>query len=276
MFQSLASYFYGSTNENDAPTAGQDLVATAQLDKNAPPVEQTPRLVTKPCDEHDDEDETEVSDWLLVDKEGNIQTSPLHSNWSTIVTCFMLASTDSPAQTDSEDEIHFVQIKNAPVVPYRRGRGHSRNHSGAGSHDGLLSLSPASLLPSSMDESWFVTPPPCFTSVGPVSMEMSPFENLLIEHPRLVGKRVHCFASVYLSSILALCPNLPSMSVYHSMRRSQTSATGAAGAEGGDDADDDDLIVVDMTAAGQGVVVAPVVHPAAERSPAHVSVCSEI
>lgn len=66
------------------------------------------------------------------------------------------------------------------------------------------------------------------------------------------------------------------MSVYHSMRRSQTSATGAAGAEGGDDADDDDLIVVDMTAAGQGVVVAPVVHPAAERSPAHVSVCSEI
>lgn len=73
MFQSLASYFYGSTNENDAPTASQELVATAQLDKNALPVEKTPRLVTKPCDEHDDEDETEVSDWLLVDKEGMLQ-----------------------------------------------------------------------------------------------------------------------------------------------------------------------------------------------------------
>lgn len=78
MFQSLASYFYGSTAENDEqhPAAnnsslnGQDLVASAQLDKNAQPVEKTPRLVTKPCDEHDDEDETEVSDWLLVDKEG--------------------------------------------------------------------------------------------------------------------------------------------------------------------------------------------------------------
>lgn len=35
-----------------------------------------------------------------------------------------------------------------------------------------------------MDESWFVTPPSCFTSQGPVNMETSPLENLLIEHPR--------------------------------------------------------------------------------------------
>lgn len=35
-----------------------------------------------------------------------------------------------------------------------------------------------------MDESWFITPPPCFTSVGPINMETSPYENLLIEHPR--------------------------------------------------------------------------------------------
>lgn len=90
MFQSLASYFYGSTSENDnhpdssssnninngggiststgAPSL--ELVASAQLDKNAQPVERTLRLVTKPCDEHDDADEAEVSDWLLVDKEG--------------------------------------------------------------------------------------------------------------------------------------------------------------------------------------------------------------
>lgn len=37
-----------------------------------------------------------------------------------------------------------------------------------------------------MDESWFVTPPPCFTSIGPINMEASPYENLLIEHPRWV------------------------------------------------------------------------------------------
>lgn len=35
-----------------------------------------------------------------------------------------------------------------------------------------------------MEESWFVTPPSCFTSQGPVNMETSPLENLLIEHPR--------------------------------------------------------------------------------------------
>lgn len=35
-----------------------------------------------------------------------------------------------------------------------------------------------------MEESWFVTPPSCFTSQGPVHMETSPLENLLIEHPR--------------------------------------------------------------------------------------------
>lgn len=36
-----------------------------------------------------------------------------------------------------------------------------------------------------MDESWFVTPPSCFTSQGPVNMETSPLENLLIEHPSM-------------------------------------------------------------------------------------------
>ncbi|XP_069508387.1 tumor protein p53-inducible nuclear protein 2 isoform X1 [Ambystoma mexicanum] len=41
--------------------------------------------------------------------------------------------------------------------------------------------------PSSMDESWFVTPPPCFTAEGPgpVSVESSPLEDLLIEHPSM-------------------------------------------------------------------------------------------
>ncbi|XP_014261544.1 tumor protein p53-inducible nuclear protein 2 [Cimex lectularius] len=36
-----------------------------------------------------------------------------------------------------------------------------------------------------MEESWFVTPPPCFTSTGPVMVETSPLENLLIEHPSM-------------------------------------------------------------------------------------------
>lgn len=44
-----------------------------------------------------------------------------------------------------------------------------------------------------MEESWYVTPPPCFTSIGPINMEASPFENLLIEHPRLVIFVLHTY-----------------------------------------------------------------------------------
>lgn len=36
-----------------------------------------------------------------------------------------------------------------------------------------------------MEESWFLTPPACFTSAGPIHMETSPLENLLIEHPSM-------------------------------------------------------------------------------------------
>lgn len=39
----------------------------------------------------------------------------------------------------------------------------------------------------SLEESWFVTPPPCFTgrSSQPILLETSPLENLLIEHPSM-------------------------------------------------------------------------------------------
>ncbi|XP_026858624.2 tumor protein p53-inducible nuclear protein 1 [Electrophorus electricus] len=38
-----------------------------------------------------------------------------------------------------------------------------------------------------LEESWFITPPPCFTAGGraPVLLETSPLENLLIEHPSM-------------------------------------------------------------------------------------------
>ncbi|XP_023710992.1 tumor protein p53-inducible nuclear protein 1 isoform X2 [Cryptotermes secundus] len=50
----------------------------------------------------------------------------------------------------------------------------------------LTRSSSSSSLPSlSFEESWFLTPPPCFTSEGPIHMETSPLENLLIEHPSM-------------------------------------------------------------------------------------------
>uniref|UniRef100_A0A8C2UBY9 Tumor protein p53 inducible nuclear protein 2 n=1 Tax=Coturnix japonica TaxID=93934 RepID=A0A8C2UBY9_COTJA len=49
--------------------------------------------------------------------------------------------------------------------------------------------------PCLMDESWFVTPPPCFTAEepGPDGVGSSPMEDLLIEHPSM---------SVYVTSTL--------------------------------------------------------------------------
>ncbi|XP_048881912.1 LOW QUALITY PROTEIN: tumor protein p53-inducible nuclear protein 1 [Brienomyrus brachyistius] len=48
--------------------------------------------------------------------------------------------------------------------------------------DGFLRLGTVAL-----EESWFVTPPPCFTASGlePVLLETSPLEDLLIEHPSM-------------------------------------------------------------------------------------------
>lgn len=55
--------------------------------------------------------------------------------------------------------------------------------------------SPAPAGPCLMDESWFVTPPPCFTAEGPGPdiVGSSPMEDLLIEHPSM---------SVYVTSTL--------------------------------------------------------------------------
>lgn len=47
--------------------------------------------------------------------------------------------------------------------------------------------SPPCSSPRTLDESWFVTPPPCFTAEGQdeVQVASSPLENLLIEHPSM-------------------------------------------------------------------------------------------
>lgn len=51
-----------------------------------------------------------------------------------------------------------------------------------------------------MEESWYVTPPACFTRAGPVNVETSPFEDLLIEHPSM---------SVYRATASPVAPDTP-------------------------------------------------------------------
>lgn len=56
----------------------------------------------------------------------------------------------------------------------------------------LLDISNASspqsspqLSPTQIEEGWFVAPPPCFTRDSPGKIEVSPLEDLLIEHPSM-------------------------------------------------------------------------------------------
>ncbi|KAM6248725.1 tumor protein p53-inducible nuclear protein 2 isoform 1-T1 [Porphyrio hochstetteri] len=76
------------------------------------------------------------------------------------------------------------------------GTGHSaRSRPAPPAPPPLPAASPAPAGPCLMDESWFVTPPPCFTAEGPGpgGMGSSPMEDLLIEHPSM---------SVYVTSTL--------------------------------------------------------------------------
>ncbi|XP_033178283.1 tumor protein p53-inducible nuclear protein 2 isoform X3 [Bombus impatiens] len=51
-----------------------------------------------------------------------------------------------------------------------------------------------------LEESWYVTPPACFTRAGPVNVETSPLEDLLIEHPSM---------SVYRATAPSIAPETP-------------------------------------------------------------------
>lgn len=131
-------------------------------------------LTTTTCEEDDD--------WLLVVE----KTKKQHEE------------EDSLTRTDSEEELPIVAIKNSP-----------KNNSKQRNRNGKHKFIKMAAIGNSMEESWFVTPPPCFTSTGPIQIQTSPLENLLIEHP--------------------------SMSVYHSLRSGD-----------GIYEDDDNIVLVDF------------------------------
>ncbi|XP_023844785.1 tumor protein p53-inducible nuclear protein 1 [Salvelinus sp. IW2-2015] len=63
----------------------------------------------------------------------------------------------------------------------------------------------------SLEESWFVTPPPCFSGGRrgkPMVLETSPLENLLIEHPSMSVYTTHCPPRLSLNLPLSLNLNL--------------------------------------------------------------------
>ncbi|RVE63066.1 hypothetical protein OJAV_G00163110 [Oryzias javanicus] len=128
------------------------------------------------------EEEEEDEDWILV-------------NYLTDTCADSLSGSRLGPEDEAEDEEDLVMIPSPTSSPAIRYPSCTSLNSVADTdpdggvdeyvddeEGGFLRLDACSL-----EESWFVTPPPCFTGRGsqPVLLETSPLENLLIEHPSM-------------------------------------------------------------------------------------------
>lgn len=153
MFNTFASYLFGGKNtNNDKDNIIDD--SSSSLEQGAILDSSDVVELTTVCANEDDDDH----DWLLVERH---------------------------TKEEKEDELipyPFGNLFDLPLVPYKSPlRLPSRRKHGDDNAHFVLSTHLPALYPSSMDESWFVTPPQCFTSV-PIHLPENPLENLLIEH----------------------------------------------------------------------------------------------
>lgn len=123
------------------------------------------------------EEEDDEEDWILVNYLADARSGST-------------AGPEEEEEEKEEEEEDLVMIP-SPMAspPIRYASCTSLNSTADGGEEeeeeeegGFLRLDACSL-----EESWFVTPPPCFTGRGvqPVLLEAGPLENLLIEHPSM-------------------------------------------------------------------------------------------
>jgi hypothetical protein len=178
MFNSLFNSLFGKSQDNTNLNSSDDNNSSQDTDQTYV-VKEINSNVTAIFLEED-------NDWLFVEKENDEKDST--------------SSERSP--------------KNLQLVPFQSILSHLGSIS-ENDENSFLSANLPSLYPSSMDDSWFLTPPECFSSISSIQLESSPLENLLIEHP--------------------------SMSVYYNFRRGYNNAIG--------DRDNviDDLVVLELS-----------------------------
>lgn len=177
MFNSLFNSLFGKTKDNNSNSFDDNNRDSTGFDQTRGLREVDSNVTVKALDED--------IDWLFVEKE-----------------------------TSGGDSISIgTTPKNLQLVPFKNILSHLGSIS-ENEENTFLSANLPSLYPNSMDDSWFLTPPECFSSVSSIQLESSPLENLLIEHP--------------------------SMSVYYNFRRGSFNAIG-----NGDNIDD--LVVVELS-----------------------------
>ncbi|KAM4601089.1 tumor protein p53-inducible nuclear protein 1 isoform 1-T1 [Polymixia lowei] len=162
MFQRFASVLFGDDVEEAIRCGGPGEHKEEEEDEDWILVDYLAEACPSPCGDslpgppvgpEEEEEEEEEEDLVMI-------PSPMASPPIRYASC---TSLDSTADTDpdgapEEDEEEEVEEEEG----------------------GFLRLEACSL-----EESWFVTPPPCFTGRGCQLLETSPLENLLIEHPSM-------------------------------------------------------------------------------------------
>lgn len=152
---------------------------------------------------------------FLSDFDGNVRVILLDEDkdWLFVETETQHPSLVSPSADEeiTSDKKQNNNNNNLQLVPFKSILSHLSTVN-ENDENCLLSANLPSLYPNTMDESWFLTPPSCFSSAS-IQLETSPIENLLIEHP--------------------------SMSVYHNIRRKPFGAINSD--------DIEDLVVLELS-----------------------------
>lgn len=149
MFNSLFNSLFGKTKENNNLNCSDDNKSSEESDQTYVVKEINSNVTAILLDED--------KDWLFVERE---------------------------ADEEDSNSIAEKSPNNLQLVPFQSILSHLGSIS-ENDENCFLSANLPSLYPSSMDDSWFLTPPECFSSLSSIQLESSPLENLLIEHPSM-------------------------------------------------------------------------------------------
>ncbi|CAG9801486.1 unnamed protein product [Chironomus riparius] len=122
---------------------------------------------------------------FLSEFDGNVRVVLLDEDkdWLFVETETQHPSLLSPSAEENHLSDKELSNNNLQLVPFKSILSHLSTVR-ENDENCLLSANLPSLYPNTMDESWFLTPPSCFSSAS-IQLETSPIENLLIEHPSM-------------------------------------------------------------------------------------------
>jgi hypothetical protein len=125
------------------------------------------------------------SENFLSEFDGNVRVVLLDEDkdWLFVETETQHPSLLSPSAEENHLSDKELSNNNLQLVPFKSILSHLSTVR-ENDENCLLSANLPSLYPNTMDESWFLTPPSCFSSAS-IQLETSPIENLLIEHPSM-------------------------------------------------------------------------------------------